>query len=431
MGGSGYVTTGIGTLVGIPAGAFSLWAICRVTSDNTYRILFSLETSAGSSRLSLWLSNTNTVQLSVAASDKDTGVPASSSDGWMLVGVSKESGSSIPRGHKHVYSTNTWTHADAAAASSGDSGDLTAGRVQIGRWQTSTERWPGEILLCGAVKRALTDAEWEQLPYTLPGALGVTPDALWLLDQHATTQNVIDLTGGGANQTALTGTSTGTSSVPVWNYGTGASVGVGQTGGGSTHNADATAVTTATITAAAVADRPATASLTATATVSPAATTTKPATATLTTAAGITADTASTKSATADRTTTATLTTAATAVKPADATLTATATITAAAAVGAAPVDITATPTLTATITPAATATRPAPSTLTGTAAISSTAALTKPTTATLTATTAIAATASVTPAAAAIVARPNTGTTSRPGTGVVPRPFTGIVTRP
>lgn len=231
MGGSGYITTAIGGLVGLPGGAFSLYAIVRRTSDGAFTPVFSLETSAGSSRLSLWISNANTLQLTIASSDKDTGISASSSDSWMFIGVSKASGSSVPRGHKYVYSSNTWTHNDAAAATGGDSGDLTAGRVQIGRWQTAAERWPGDIALCGAVKRALTDGEFEQLPYTLLAHIGVVPDGLWLLDQDATGQNVIDVTGGGANQTALTGTAISTVSTPVFNYGAGATVGVGHAGG--------------------------------------------------------------------------------------------------------------------------------------------------------------------------------------------------------
>lgn len=228
--GADAVQLGIGGLVGIGSSAHSLWAICRRGANGAWHTLISIETSANSSKLAFEFSDTNTIQLIIGTANKDTTVSISSADGWVLAGVSRASGSAVPRGHKYVYSTNTWTHTDAGAATGGDSSDLTGGRVQIGSWQ-STDRFNGDILEVGAVKRALTDGEWEQLPYTLLGALAMVPDGLWLLDQHATTQSVGDLTGNGSNQTGLTSTSIATTSVPIWSYGTGASVGVGKSGG--------------------------------------------------------------------------------------------------------------------------------------------------------------------------------------------------------
>lgn len=229
--GDGYVIAGIGGLVGIGSTGHSLWAICRRAADGAWHTPLSIETSANSSKLALQFSDTNKIQLIIGTSNKDTTVGITASDGWVLAGASRASGSSVPRGHKYVYSTDTWTHTDAAAASGGDSTDLTGGRAQIGRWQT-TDFMNGDILEVGAAKRALSDAEWELLPFTLLAALGMVPDALWLLDQHATTQTVIDLSGNGANQTSLTNTSIATTSVPLWNYGIGASVGIGHASGG-------------------------------------------------------------------------------------------------------------------------------------------------------------------------------------------------------
>jgi hypothetical protein len=247
LAGADYVITGIGGLVGIGSSAHSLWAICRRGADGAWHTPLSIETSANASKLSLQFSNTNTIQLIIGTSNKDTTVAINSADGWVLAGVSRASGSSVPRGHKYVYSTGTWTHTDAGAATGGDSTDLTGGRAQIGRWQT-TDFFNGDILEVGAVKRALTDGEWEQLPYTLKAAVDAVPDGLWLLDQHATTQSVIDLTGNGANQTGVTNTSVATTSVPIWSYGAGATVSVGHAGG-----SQSAAAGTATETDAAVA----------------------------------------------------------------------------------------------------------------------------------------------------------------------------------
>ena len=43
----------------------------------------------------------------------------------------------------------------------------------------------------------------------------IQPSAMWILDQDPVTMNVIDLTGGGANQNARTGTIVGSVSCPL------------------------------------------------------------------------------------------------------------------------------------------------------------------------------------------------------------------------
>jgi hypothetical protein len=368
--GADYAQFGIGGLVGIGSSAHSLWAICRRGANGAWHTPISIETSGGSSKLALQFSDTNTIQLIIGTSNKDTTVGITSSDGWVLAGVSRASGSSVPRGHKYVYSSNVWTHTDAGAATGGDSTDLTGGRVQIGEWQ-NTDRFNGEILEVGAVKRALTDAEWEQLPFTLLAAVGMVPDGLWLLDQHATSQAIGDLTGNGANQTALTSTSIGTTSVPVWSYGAGAVTVVGQSGGAATHDIAAAVTATATITAAATADKPIAAALTVTASRTADASSTKPVAATLTATATLTAAAASTKPVAAAVAATAAITAGAGLDKPVAASLTVTAAVTAAAdTAGAPPVEIAAAVTAVATITPTAAATRPAAAALTVTAAV-------------------------------------------------------------
>ena len=230
FGGADIIQFSVGGLVGIGSSGHSLWAICRRSADGSWHTPISIETSGGSSKLAMQFSDTNRIQLIIGSSNKDTTVAINSSDGWVLAGVSRASGSSVPRGHKYVYSSNTWTHTDAGAATGGDSTDLTGGRVQIGQWQ-NTDRFNGDILKVGAAKRALADAEWELLPFTLLASLGMAPDGLWLLDQSATSQAVADLTGLGANQTSLTNTSVSTNSPPVWNYGAGGLIVVGQAGG--------------------------------------------------------------------------------------------------------------------------------------------------------------------------------------------------------
>lgn len=229
--GGDHLDCAIGGLVGTPAGAATLATVFRRGSDGTWDTIVSLETSANASKLSMQISDTNNLSYVSAASDRSTNISVVTADGWCLLVVTKASGTSTPRGHKYVYATDTWTHADASSTVGGDSSDLTAGRVQFGRWGTG-DPVDGDYQAAGVWKRQLGDAEVETLAHSLQSWYASAPNGLWLLDQSATTQNVIDSTGLGANQQALVGTSVASSSPSGPSYGAGASVGVGQAGGG-------------------------------------------------------------------------------------------------------------------------------------------------------------------------------------------------------
>lgn len=367
--GSSSIQGSIGGLIGTPGGAHTIAVIAKRGTSGTDMVLVSLETSANTSKLALEWGSTNNLNLVIGSSSKDTNVDVATTDNWVCAVVNRASGTSTPRGHKYVFDSDTWTHTDAGATSGGDSSDLTAGRIQIAQWQ-NTARFTGDIAVAAVWKRSLSDAEVETLASSLQAWYATAPDALWVLDQHATTHNVIDAGGGGANQTSITGTAVSTASVPVFNYGAGASAGVAQVAAAGTQNATAALDVTAAATAAAAVDKPVTATLTATAAATPAAATTKPVTATLTAAAAVTPAATATKPVDSTLTGTAAFTAAAASTKPVTAALTATATITATATVGTPPVAVDAARTLTATITAAAATTKPVQAALSATATI-------------------------------------------------------------
>lgn len=61
----------------------------------------------------------------------------------------------------------------------------------------------------------LTDAQCEQLAFSLSDWWQIQPSGFWLFDQDAVAQKVVDHTGGGANESARTGTTVGTGSPPL------------------------------------------------------------------------------------------------------------------------------------------------------------------------------------------------------------------------
>lgn len=135
--------------------------------------------------------------------------------GWILIAVTKTSGTTAPRYHKYVFATNTWTHTDGAAIA--DSTAPTGTASNLGALVTS-EFFNGDMLIGALYDVALSDAQIESLPFALQAWWGPkTPRALWLLDHQSTGQVVTDITGGGANQNAIVGTAVATNHPPIWN----------------------------------------------------------------------------------------------------------------------------------------------------------------------------------------------------------------------
>lgn len=203
-----------GAFTGIAIARRNSTALCGLfgldTSGGTVRLEFNVRSNAsGANALSLWIPNT----LSVIA-----GVTFVNADGWCMLGWSKPAGTAALRGHKYAYGTNTWTHANGDNASNPTASGA-GGTVTIG--ESDTDFWGGDILACAIWDRELTDAEIETLPFSLVNWYARSPNGLWLLNQSLTTQAVADLTGGGANQSGLSGSSVASTSVPGFNYGDG------------------------------------------------------------------------------------------------------------------------------------------------------------------------------------------------------------------
>jgi hypothetical protein len=146
----------------------------------------------------------------------------SAADGWCLIAVTKATGSVAPRFHKYVYSTNTWTHQDSATAAANRT--PTAHAMLGGREDpagTYVDFFDGDVEIAGAYASVMTDTQIESLPFNLAAWFQAPPSLLDKLDQSATGQKVVDLSGNAFNESAITGTAVATSSVPVFNYGDG------------------------------------------------------------------------------------------------------------------------------------------------------------------------------------------------------------------
>lgn len=216
------VIVSAGAVVGLNYGAIA--AIVRRNATGVWHSIAIVETAAAGGLYALEFTDGNQLNLNTDAGAGGSGSTAfTSTTTWYFVAGEKATGSVAPRFHIYNYSTGAWTHENGGAAVNNTTG--TVGQTRIGRWQT-VDDYNGDIEVVGIWKnQTFTDAQWEAsgLPFSLQAwyALG-TPTAIWHLNQSATTQNVADLTGGGANQTTLNGTSVSTVHPPLFNVGAGA-----------------------------------------------------------------------------------------------------------------------------------------------------------------------------------------------------------------
>jgi hypothetical protein len=163
-----------------------------------------------------------TLDLWNGAVDSNSTFTVSASEGWVLLAATKTSGTTTVRLHKYVYSTNTWTHQNTAAGTSADQATSGTMNASIGSSLASgtvSGSFDGDIAVVGKWNVVLADNQLESLSTSLNAWWQAPPAVLFTLDQSATGQLVRDLTGGGANQSAIVGTTVSTSSLPVFSYG--------------------------------------------------------------------------------------------------------------------------------------------------------------------------------------------------------------------
>jgi len=213
------------------SGAITLAAIVRKASDfvTNNGTIFSVGGTNLTQR-SLVINTASLLQTrssNVAAASTTTVLAA---DGWCFVAATKAAGAGVaPRLHIYKFSTGVWTHETSATAQTDSTPDVDCHfGVNI---PTAGNGWfDGDISLGGAWGLAMTDLQIEALIGSLADWVNSSPSALWVLNQPNLATPVTDLTGNGANQTSVVGT-TVVSSLPQWG---GETESVGITSGGTT-----------------------------------------------------------------------------------------------------------------------------------------------------------------------------------------------------
>ena len=193
----------------------------RAATDAGGRYGLWIGTDSGASRLAIG-QNGDALRAVIGSNTRDSTNAGVTADGpWVMQAVTKATGTVVSRAHKYDYSTNAWVHEDMAVTLANNTTPTGSAYLMNRPTASTAAACSGDHAVYGVWDTPLTDAQIENLPFSLAAWFQVQPKGLWVLDQQATGQKVVDLSGGGANESALTGTTVSTLSVPVFNYATG------------------------------------------------------------------------------------------------------------------------------------------------------------------------------------------------------------------
>jgi hypothetical protein len=139
----------------------------------------------------------------------------SSSDGWRLDGFTVSSGATNVRWHSLNKTTPTgWTHADKGAISVASTDAV---KLWIAKFN-NTQAMRGRFAALAVWSSPLSDGAIESCENDFYVWMKLSPAAAWLFNQESTSLPILDLTGGGANQVSVVGSSVSTDEPPHFNY---------------------------------------------------------------------------------------------------------------------------------------------------------------------------------------------------------------------
>jgi len=199
-----FVRVGAGNVSGLGTGAYTIATSCLKPNADVGATFWTCDAAAPGTHGLALLELPTEFQMFHEGNVAGFGsAPAPADSLWSLVLVTKAAGTATPRIHIYNYNTATWHHSDATAtlpalAAGRDSvqfgggpGNFYAGRC------AAAAAWDGVVL---------SDVQIETMEAALQAWADLAPDAGWKLNQASIATPVEDFTGGGADQTAITGT---------------------------------------------------------------------------------------------------------------------------------------------------------------------------------------------------------------------------------
>jgi len=194
-------------------GPGTLAAVIQVGSNATDNDFFCIGSGVD---IAFFIPSANTfLSVFLGTGGTDAAIPVTPADGWVLVAVTKATGTVAPRFYKYRYDTGAWTIANGGTLANSPTPDVSA---EFGQDVGGGSNFNGQLEIVGAWDSVLSDTQIQALPYRIkPWLTQVNPRGLWTFEE-AVAVPVIDWTAGGANQSAISGTSLYTGAVPPWDF---------------------------------------------------------------------------------------------------------------------------------------------------------------------------------------------------------------------
>ncbi|MDG4826029.1 hypothetical protein O7635_29620 [Asanoa sp. WMMD1127] len=210
------IVTGVGALSAMTHGTVAF--IMKRTGSGAVEAMFAPHSSDGTFRGEVGTSTGNAWQWYSGAASIGG---ALTNNRWFFVVARKPAGTSTPRFSSYDYTGGTWQHVNGANARAAWTPAGVGGSIKM---SAAGSDFPlAKVAVRAAWSNALPfaadtagDAAIEASGMHLSAAAWLTrgPNAMWLFNQADISTPVPDITGGGANQTAITGTSVDTTDPP-------------------------------------------------------------------------------------------------------------------------------------------------------------------------------------------------------------------------
>jgi hypothetical protein len=204
-------------------GALTFAAIVKKASDDLVMSIHNIQNATPTARMGLRFSAGNLLEIFTSSGSGASTTTVAVADGWCLLVGTRAAGTTTPRLHIYKFGTGVWTHEDGASGFADGLSAAAASHV-IGTSTAVGNALDAHTELHATWKRALADAEIENLAISLQDWYAAAPEWMVKLDQSLITQTVANLVGVGGHQSGITATTVSTVAVPLFNYG----VGVGQ-----------------------------------------------------------------------------------------------------------------------------------------------------------------------------------------------------------
>jgi hypothetical protein len=222
-----------GALATATSGPYT-YAVLAKRQENSENGLFAIGPSftvSGSAfsvgKASMWCGNTTStgVKMQTTATNCTSTLLWTQADDWCVIVLTKATGAVTPRYHKRVLGTSTTTR-QSSAANGSDLAFASGDRIVIANDQFAN-RFAMRLAVFAFWPVTMSDGEVDALWAGLATndwynhSVG-TPLGLWEFNQANVADDVLDLTGGGADETGIVGTTViadGVDDPPGWTFG--------------------------------------------------------------------------------------------------------------------------------------------------------------------------------------------------------------------